>query len=409
MKYINKKISSVFLMAASAVVILSSCNKDLEQIPGPAPTPVGDTTQNLNNLIRNDATLTFFRAAIVRAGLTTTLANPTSRYTVFAPTDAAFIASGIPSIAVINSLPLATVTALVSYNIVPQNVLTTGIPSTFPNFQYPTIFNPAPTLSALLRLTTFPTIRNGNWVNNIPLTSVNTVTGNGVLHKTALVVAPPQRALWERIQTDAGLKYLRAAIIRADSGVVAASTLQAALGNIGANLTVFAPTDAAFQATLTGLITQALIAQGVPPATAAATAALLASNENVFQNPALYGSLSAQTVKGVVVYHLLGVRAFSNNLPTTVTNYPTLLNTAIPAHPGVGLLAAFTGGQVSAASVKGAANASAANFLINPTPDAAASYGTTVPAPGLTTYTGTSDQHYTNGVLHKINQVLLAQ
>jgi len=409
MKYINKKISSVFLVAASAVAILSSCNKDLEQIPGPAPTPAGDTTQNLNNLIRNDATLTFFRAAIVRAGLTTTLANPAARYTVFAPTDAAFIASGFPSIAAINALPVATVTAIVSYNIVPQNVLTTGIPSTFPNFQYPTIFNPAPTLSALLRLTTFPTVRNGNWINNIPMTTVNTVTGNGVLHKTALVVAPPQRALWERIQTDNNLSYLRAAIIRADSGVATASTLQAALGNIGANLTVFAPTDAAFQATLTGLITQALIAQGVPPATAAATAAVLAASPTVFQNPALYGSLSAQTVKGVVVYHLLGVRAFSNNLPTTVTNYPTLLNTAIPAHPGVGLMATFTGGQVSAATVKGAANASAANFLINPTPDNNVSYGTTVPPPNTVGYPGTSDQHYTNGVLHKINQVLLPQ
>jgi hypothetical protein len=70
-----------------------------------------------------------------------------------------------------------------------------------------------------------------------------------------------------------------------------------------------------------------------------------------------------------------------------------LLNGAIPGHPGIGLQATFTGSFVSSATVKGAANATAAKILINPTP-----------APS-----GTSDQFYLNGVLHKIDQVLLPQ
>jgi uncharacterized surface protein with fasciclin (FAS1) repeats len=197
---------------------------------------------------------------------------------------------------------------------------------------------------------------------------------------------------------DPGLSYLEAAIIRADSGIVAtsSSSLVGALNNIGANLTVFAPTDAAFQATLTGAIAQALIAQGVPPADALALAGQLASTPDVFKNPALYAALSAQTVRGIVVYHVLVSRAFSNNLPTTQTLYKTLLNSAVPAHPGIGLQVVFGNPPspfATAATVKGAANATAANMLINPTPEP----------------NGTSDQHYLNGVIHKIDQVLLPQ
>ena len=103
--------------------------------------------------------------------------------------------------------------------------------------------------------------------------------------------------------------------------------------------------------------------------------------------------LTPTTVKGIVVYHILGNRAFSVNLPTTAANYPTLLNGAIAAHPGVGLQATFGPTGVTGATVKGAANTTASNVVINPTP-----------APG-----GTSDQHYINGVIHKIDQVLRPQ
>jgi len=52
--------------------------------------------------------------------------------------------------------------------------------------------------------------------------------------------------------------------------------------------------------------------------------------------------------------------------------------------------------MVTAATVKGAANATASNVIINALPF--------LPDPA-----GTSDQHFINGTLHKINQVLLPQ
>jgi hypothetical protein len=146
------------------------------------------------------------------------------------------------------------------------------------------------------------------------------------------------------------------------------------------------------RAALTGLIAQGLIAQGVPPATALATATALAATPSVFTNPALGAVLTPTTVKGIVVYHILGTRAFTVNMPATGTKYPTLLNGAIPAHPGVTLQATLAGPFTAAASVKGAANATASNILLDPTPG-----------------TGKSDQNALNGVIHKIDQVLLPQ
>jgi hypothetical protein len=59
----------------------------------------------------------------------------------------------------------------------------------------------------------------------------------------------------------------------------------------------------------------------------------------------------------------------------------------------VGLIATFGTPFVNSATVKGLRNATAARLLLNPTPEP----------------NGSSDQHYLNGVLHKIDQVLMPQ
>jgi hypothetical protein len=138
-----------------------------------------------------------------------------------------------------------------------------------------------------------------------------------------------------------------------------------------------------------------LINQGVPPATAAATAAALAATPDVFSNPALYPVLTAQTVQGIVSYHLLTSRAFTNNFPTTETSYPTLLSTVFTAAPtNIKLKATFGVPFVSAATVQGNYNSTPANVIINA-------------APLLPDPYGTSDQHFVNGTIQEIDQVLI--
>lgn len=395
---------------ATAIMFATACNKEPEEILG--PTPVIPTGLSIGETLAATPSDSLYYRMVVRGGLLPTLSNKANTYTIFVADNVAMrqfvnAASGgaIPVAApdavhsgfISTMLPVASAAGIVSYNTTPQRLPSSSIPATFPNIQYPSILNPAPTLSAFLRLTIFPSTRNGAWLNNGPLGSpLNVTTANGIIHHTAIVTTPPSRYLWNRIDTDAGLTYLKAAIIRADSGTAAPGTLQGALLNIGANLTVFAPTDAAFQTTLTGAIAQGLIAMGVPPATALAQATALAASPTVFTNPALFSVLSAQTVKGIVVYHILGNRAFTNNFPTVTTSYPTLLNGAVALHPGVALTATFGTPFVSSATVKGLGNATAADLIINAVP--------LTPDP-----VGTSDQHYLNGVLHKINQVLLPQ
>ena len=408
MKYFFNHIKSLLLVAL-VIIIFSSCNKNVEQF---AETPVtGPSGQSLGQVLAATASDSLYNRLVIRGGLVATISNLPATYTMFVPNNNAMkafinaISGGAVPLAapdavfsgfITANIPASTAAAIVSYNIIPQAVKSANIPNTFPNFQYPSILNPAPSISALLRLTIFPSTRNGAWVNNIPLIAVDAIAGNGIIHHTAAVVTPPQRFLWDRINTDPGLTYLKAAIIRADSGTGSPGVLQGFLANIGANFTVFAPTDNAFKATLTGAIAQALIALGVPLATAIAQATALASSPTVFSNPALYSVLTAQVVKGIIVYHIFGNRAFTNNFPTTSTFYPTLLNGGIPSHQGLSITATFGAPFVSAATVKGVGNATAANIIINA-------------APLLPDPFGTSDQHYLNGVLHKIDQVLLPQ
>ena len=403
-----KSIKWMFFIALSFFV-LSACNKEPEQFSeSPQVIPTGAT---LGETLAGTPDDSLYYRLIVQSGMLGTINNKTSTFTMFVPGNNAMkifinaISGGLVplpapdavfSAFITANIPVETAAAIVSYNITPQTLTSAGIPNTFPNLQYPSIFNPAPAISDLLRLTTFPSTNNGAWINNIPIVIPDVTAANGIIHQTAFLVTPPSRFLWDRINEDADLTYFKAAIIRADSGVAptAATSLIGALNNIGANLTVFAPTDAAMQAALTGAIFQGLVSMGVPPATALPQATALASTPDVFVNPVLFGVLTAQTVKGLVVYHILGSRAFTNNFPTTDTQYPTLLNSVISTHPGVTLNATFGVPFVATATVKGAINTTASNIIINASP--------LLPDP-----VGTSDQNYLNGVLHKIDQVLI--
>ena len=422
---LKNKIRIAFLPIVMAAIFLASCNKDVKQFDIPAPASAASNL-SIDSILRANPNDSLFYRLILKANLSginfsNILKNTavSNQYTVFAVDNngmKAFVnaATGgliplaAPDAVFVNfisatgagTLPVASAAGIISYNIIPQKYDTASIPNVFPNFPVGTSIFPSPTAAPFLTFRTFPSKRPGILrVNTLPMTTpLNVPALNGIIHHVASIVAPPNPTfLWDRINTDVtpgtGLTYLSAAILRADSGTGTPGTLQSALLNAAANLTVFAPTDAVFQATLTALITQGLIAQGVPAPIAAAQAAFLASTPGVFSNPLLYGTLSATTVKGIVVYHLFSNTAFTANFPTTPTKYPTLLNTAFPTHPGIELAATFTGAFATTATVKGVGNATAANITIS-----------AIPAPN-----GSSDQFYINGTLHKINQVLIPQ
>lgn len=420
MTSIAKKFKAGFIFMAASVVILSSCSKDLEQFPDNAQvTPAGLT---LVGTLVATPTDSLFNRMIIRAGLSTSLDNPNNAFTLFVPDNnvvKAFInaASGglIPlsapnalfSTFISTSLPAASAAAIVNYYTIPQRFTTSAFVHPFPNLELPTSVIAVPG-NPLARLRTYISKNPSTgfyYVNNIPLTATDFIVGNSVIHHIAALIPPPQRMIWERLNTDSALTIFKAAINRADSGLTATSpgSLIGGFQNFGANFTIFAPTNAAMKATIS-----ALTGGAIP----------VAAPDAVFIGFLGSANISTLNVKGLVVYHLLGsrtavgapvsgIRAFTVNVPTSPLPVLTFLNNPGPAvnHPGVTLMATFTGPVASSVTVKGLVNATPANVLLNGTPDLTASYGATPPALPIK-YTGTSDQHYINGVLHYINQVL---
>lgn len=343
-------LKSIMPLFALGIIGFTSCNKNVpEAIPLSGPVQAGST---IGEVLNSNANFSILKAAVTKAGLMNAVSDKNNLFTVFAPSDAAFAASGI-SLAVINALPAASVTSIVQYHIIPgRKIMANDIATSFPNVQMPTAFIiPAPNTSPLVRFSNFPSRRAGNvWVNNIPVVTPDVNAANGAIHVTAAMLNPPSRVLLDTMARDADLQYLVAAVLAADAGVPAGSRFQDFLANPLANFTVMAPTNQAFMNLFAFL--------GLP------------------QSPASFSLLPATTVRGIVAYHVLLSRAFAANLPTAATPVPSLLSASLPTAP---LL------TVSASSgVKGAVNPTFSKFTAN-------------------------DRHAINGVFHKIDQVLLPQ
>lgn len=360
--FLHKKAAGIVGMALAALV-LQSCakNKEFETVPvPPAPQPGA----SIGEALAADPSLSILKAAVERAGITAAFSGDT-RFTVFAPDNDAFAASGL-NLAAINALPPATLQSILSYHVIPQAIRSTAIPVDRFNVQMPTLLQ-LPGGNPLVKNSIFPArSARGVYANNIPVKQADIVVGNSVVHKVAALVAPPSQLIAQILGADADLSILRAAIIRADSGQVGLNRLDSVTRFGVANITVFAPTNAAFRA---------LFPPGTPDA------AIIGA----LNTPQLF---TAQTVRGIVAYHLLGTRAFSVNLPAGPQSVPTLLNGSVPTHPGVRVTTSFTGPMATLVRLEGvgnmAANQPAARVL-------------------------TADLNAVNGVVHKIDQVLLPQ
>lgn len=278
----------------AALFIFQACNKVPVVIMSPATPVSGDT---ISQIINTKPEFSILKAAAAKAGLLPLLSQPGSTFTVFAPDDAAFIASGFP-MAAINLLSASTLNSILSYHIIPQKLLSTNISTNFPNVQMPSLLNLSP---PLVKMSIFPS-RRGNmlWANNIPVIQPDIPAINGVVHKVARVVAPPSLLLKQIIAGDTSLSFLRVAIQRADSGQVGLNRLDSVMGFGVANITVFAPDNNAFRFTL-----------GIP-------------------DTSIIRVMPVQTVRGIIAYHLLGSRAFVVNLPTTTSPVQTFIGAVPP-------------------------------------------------------------------------------
>ncbi|MBA2248707.1 MAG: fasciclin domain-containing protein [Chitinophagaceae bacterium] len=373
-KYITTNIILSVLIAAGFFISLASCNKKLEEaVPITFP-KTGDTT--IGGILNQDTTLSIFRAAALRVGVLASLMDNNNSFTAFIPNNAAFRASGIASAAVIGALPITSVGGIVNYAIIPgEKYASTDIPTTFPNLELPSslTIGTLPGTPVPIKLPIFPSRRStGFWANNIPVVAPDQRVQNGIIHRVAVIVAPPSLILAQIIYGDPKLSLFSAAIARGDSGQVGLNKIDSAIRFPLANLTVFAPTDTAIKKYISAA-TGGLIPVGAPNA--------------VFVG-FINTSIPARTAQGLVAYHFMGVRAFSVNFPTTAAYFPTLLNGAIPSHPGVLVQATIIGGFGAALTVTGVGNGG---------------------LPAVSTAPVNLDKNAVNGVVHVIDRLLLPQ
>jgi uncharacterized surface protein with fasciclin (FAS1) repeats len=72
------------------------------------------------------ANLTLLESAVIRANLQDTLQSQ-GPFTVFAPTNAAFIAAGFPDVAAINAAAPNTLASILTYHVVPGRVFSSDL------------------------------------------------------------------------------------------------------------------------------------------------------------------------------------------------------------------------------------------------------------------------------------------
>lgn len=203
----------------------------------PTVTPIVGTIVAPAYFNKNFTTLIAAVQAASPSILTTLLSNGPSdkKLTLFAPTNEAFAAAGI------TTLPdRATLDAVLTYHVIDDEVRAAELPSGSAEIE---------TLGGKFYLSNNGA--NGVFINGTTRVTATDITGsNGVVHVINRTLLPPSKTI-AAIATDLStastpeFTQLVAALART-SGTE--TDLLAAVSNGEANLTVFAPTDAAFEA-----------------------------------------------------------------------------------------------------------------------------------------------------------------
>ena len=274
--------------AMLAVFSFSACKKDTKI----------KTDNTINGIVSTTPDFSTLNAAVKKAGLSETLKG-SGPFTVFAPTNAAFTASGITS-EVLGSLTADQAKNILLYHTIASKIMAAQVPAG-PN---------APVTAANGDVLYVTSNSNGVFINGIQVTQADVQASNGVVHVIGKVLMPPSGNIVEMAQADTSLSFLVAAVIKAN--------LQGALSGDGP-LTVFAPTNNAFRA------------------------AGFATIDDV-------KAVDAATLTSILTYHVIGARVFSSDL-TDGEQAPTLNGEKV------------TIGLMSGATVKGKSNMTPSNII----------------------------------------------
>lgn len=249
-----------------------------------------------------------------------TLLNSSDK-TLFAPTNDAFTAAGILP----NALPsAATLNAVLLYHVIGSEVLAANLPT-----------NTAPNNSSQATLGGNFYISNrgtqGVFINGKRITRTDILADNGIVHEISGVLMPPSQTIGQVVTalTQASqpqFTQLLAALNRITS-------LRDATLNASSNLTVFAPTDAAFQQLYTDLgltnglagindatLTAVLQHHIVNTTSTATTTGRIFSSDLVATVGTLNGNVTVNVANGTITGSLAGSRTASLSTSPNLVN-----------------------------------------------------------------------------------------
>jgi uncharacterized surface protein with fasciclin (FAS1) repeats len=283
-----------------AGMIVSTCSKSNSTSNQP-------TKQTIGAQISSGSNFTLLAAAATKAGLINTLEGG-GPYTLFAPTDSAFMASGI-TMATINSLSAGTLDTVLLYHMLISILTSSQLPA-----------GPNAGLTTESGDSIFVT-NSGNevFVNGIKVLTVNIPASNGVIHTIGRVLIPSFGLnIVQKLTSDTSFSFLVAALARARARqeFISGTLLLSSAGP----MTLFAPTNKAFRAA------------GFPD-----TAAINATNPT-----SLFDTL---------MYHVISPKVFSSDF----TNGETLATNI-----GGTVTISLSG---SGATIKGKNNTTASNII----------------------------------------------
>lgn len=268
----NSKRLLTVALSVTMLAAFSSCDDDDDPMP---------EQSNVVDVLVDDGNFNTLATAVVTAGLDDDLSGP-GPFTVFAPTDQAFTDFlGDNNLAAADLLASTSLASILTYHVVPSSVtssqVTAGPVTSLEGSRFYVSIDP----------------NGGVWINgNAQVTAVDEMASNGVIHTLDYVITEPtqniaQIAIGFSNSSTPEFTQLVAALTRAD-------LVDAVSGGSDDNLTVFAPTDAAFEA-----LYDALGVAGV-------------------------NDIPLETLTNVLLYHVVPARAFSQDLRDDA-NLPTLL------------------------------------------------------------------------------------
>lgn len=221
MKPTTLYLTKLTALVLSISLLTTSCKKDNDET----------VSNTITDVVVANANFTTLETAVIKADLQATLKG-TGPFTVFAPDDAAFTASGITS-AALNTLTAAQVKSILLYHTIGSKIMAADVPAG-PNAKVITAGGDSVFVTKNA---------NGVFINGIKVNTADVSADNGVIHVIGRVLNPPAGTIVETAVAS-GLDSLVKAVTRATTAPGGDPTLASTLGS--ARLTVFAPTNAAF-------------------------------------------------------------------------------------------------------------------------------------------------------------------